>query len=327
MRRFDAAECLALIEKHRIDRVHFVPTMMQRIWKLPRERAPRRDVSSLEFVMTGARRARLADARVDRVARTRRACFESYGADRAHRRHARSRAREWLAHPGSVGRPRAGAKLRILDPETLEDVPPGEIGEVFMLPPGGPGSTYRYVGATGARASPTAGSRSATWATSTPTATCTWSTAARDMIVSGGANVYPAEVEAALDEHPAVRSSCVIGLPDEDLGKRVHALVELRARGRRRRSCAPTSPSASCTTRCPRSFERVSEPLRDDAGKVRRSALREQRLGRTSRCAAWLLWPALICRSGAAEQLREHAVVQVAVGPLRGTILPVADLK
>ena len=60
-----------------------------------------------------------------------------------------------------------------------------------------------------------------------------------DMILSGGRNIYPAEVEAALDEHPAVRSSCVIGLPDDDLGSRVHALVDLIGRGRRRGAARP----------------------------------------------------------------------------------------
>jgi bile acid-coenzyme A ligase len=98
-----------------------------------------------------------------------------------------------------------------------------------------------------------------------------------DMIVVGGSNVYPAEVEAALDEHPAVRSSCVIGLPDEDLGNAPHALVDLVAdvtdddlRVFLRERLAPY--------KVPRSFERVDEPLRDDAGKVRRSALRAARL-------------------------------------------------
>ncbi|MBV9934913.1 MAG: acid--CoA ligase, partial [Actinobacteria bacterium] len=98
-----------------------------------------------------------------------------------------------------------------------------------------------------------------------------------DMIVVGGSNVYPAEVEAALDEHPAVRSSCVIGLPDEDLGNAPHALIdavdevsddELREFLRDR--IAPY--------KVPRTFERVTEPLRDDAGKVRRSALRAARV-------------------------------------------------
>ena len=61
-----------------------------------------------------------------------------------------------------------------------------------------------------------------------------------DMILVGGANVYPAEVEAALDEHPAVRSSCVIGLPHEDLGSVPHAIVELPSRPRRRAPCPPS---------------------------------------------------------------------------------------
>jgi bile acid-coenzyme A ligase len=94
----------------------------------------------------------------------------------------------------------------------------------------------------------------------------------------GGANVYPAEVEAALDAHTAVRSSAVIGLPDEDLGNRIHAIVD---------AVAPVSEPALrehlakhlAPNKIPRSFEFVNEPLRDDAGKVRRSALREARLG------------------------------------------------
>jgi bile acid-coenzyme A ligase len=100
------------------------------------------------------------------------------------------------------------------------------------------------------------------------------------MILVGGRNVYPAEVEAALDEHPAVRSSCVIGLPDEDMGNRVHALVELSA------DASDDELRAHVAERLvhykvPASFERVSEPLRDDAGKLRRSALREQRIARS----------------------------------------------
>jgi bile acid-coenzyme A ligase len=97
------------------------------------------------------------------------------------------------------------------------------------------------------------------------------------MILCGGRNIYPAEVEAALDEHPAVRSSCVIGLPDDDLGNRVHALVELSA------EVGDAELRAHVAERLvhykvPASFERVSEPLRDDAGKLRRSAFRQARL-------------------------------------------------
>ena len=98
-----------------------------------------------------------------------------------------------------------------------------------------------------------------------------------DMIVSGGRNVYPAEVEAALDEHPAVRSSCAIGLPDEDLGSRVHALVEL-AEEVSDAELRQHLEKRLVGWKIPRSIERVAGPLRDDAGKVRRSALRDERL-------------------------------------------------
>jgi bile acid-coenzyme A ligase len=100
-----------------------------------------------------------------------------------------------------------------------------------------------------------------------------------DMILVGGANVYPAEVEAALEEHPGVRSCCVIGLPDEDLGNIPYAIVELSGpvsdedlMAHLRQRLAPH--------KLPRVIERATTPLRDDAGKVRRPALRAERIAR-----------------------------------------------
>jgi bile acid-coenzyme A ligase len=98
-----------------------------------------------------------------------------------------------------------------------------------------------------------------------------------DMILCGGRNVYPAEVEAALQEHPAVRSACVIGLPDEDLGQRIHALVEL-ANEVPDQALREHLAERLVAWKLPRSFERVPGPLRDEAGKVRRSALRAERM-------------------------------------------------
>ncbi|WP_425571916.1 AMP-binding enzyme, partial [Nocardioides dubius] len=102
-----------------------------------------------------------------------------------------------------------------------------------------------------------------------------------DLIVSGGVNVYPAEVESALEAHPEVQSAVVIGLPDDDLGQYVHAVVQV----------APATDPARfeeglrahlrdhlAGPKIPRRFELVDHPLRDDAGKVRRSAVRAQRL-------------------------------------------------
>ena len=98
-----------------------------------------------------------------------------------------------------------------------------------------------------------------------------------DMILVGGVNIYPAQIEAALDEHPAVQSCCVIGLPDEDLGNVPYAIVELSA---------PVSDADLMAHlrqrlvpyKLPRRIERVTTRLRDDAGKIRRSALRAERI-------------------------------------------------
>jgi bile acid-coenzyme A ligase len=277
MSRFDPRESLAAIERHRVDWVLFVPTMMQRIWRLPEAERLRFDLSSLRRVMcTGAPSpAWLKRAWIDWLGPEK--IYEAYGGTERIAGTLLS-GTEWLERPGSVGRPTGGRRLRILRPDDGRECAPREVGEVFMQPPGGLGSTYRYVGA---QATATADG---------------WESLGdmgyldedgylylvdrkADMILVGGANVYPAEVEAALDAHPAVRSSAVFGLPDEDLGSRVHAVVDL---------LRPVSEDELrehlsrhlARHKLPRSFEFVSEPLRDDAGKLRRSALREARLTR-----------------------------------------------
>jgi bile acid-coenzyme A ligase len=179
-----------------------------------------------------------------------------------------------------VGRPTGGRRIRVLRPDGTECAP-REVGEVFLMPPGGQGSTYRYIGAE---------------ATATRDG---WETLGdmgyvdeegflylverkSDMILVGGANVYPAEIEAALEAHPAVRSSAVIGLPDDDLGSRVHAIVDATAAVSAEELRAHLEKQL-VAYKIPRSFEFVSEPLRDDAGKLRRSALREARLAKQPR--------------------------------------------
>lgn len=101
-----------------------------------------------------------------------------------------------------------------------------------------------------------------------------------DLIITGGANVYPAEVEAALTEHPGVADVAVIGLPDDDWGKRVHAVVQLAV------GSEPAAPELDrhCRERLasykvPKSWEFVEQLPRDDAGKLRRSALVAERTG------------------------------------------------
>ncbi|MBE1529903.1 acyl-CoA synthetase (AMP-forming)/AMP-acid ligase II [Sphingopyxis sp. OAS728] len=95
------------------------------------------------------------------------------------------------------------------------------------------------------------------------------------------ANIYPAEVESALMQHPAAECAVVIGLPDDDLGARVHAIVQRDRTLAGKLSADDLAAFAAQLVvryKVPRSFEITDEPLRDEAGKVRRSALREARV-------------------------------------------------
>lgn len=274
MPRFDAAELLRLVAEHRVQWMFLVPTMMHRLWRLPgRESA---DLSSLVFVLHGASACPpwLKRAWLDWIGPER--LFELYAGTEGQAGTVIS-GPEWLEHPGSVGRVARG-EMRILDADHHE-LPTGEVGEIWLRSAPGAPPAYHYLG-----------ERAATLDDG-------WETLGDlgrfdedgylyladrkpDMIVVGGANVYPAEIESALDEHPAVLSSCVIGLPDDEYGNTVHAIVQ---------SDAPLDTDALLAHlrtrlephKLPRTFERVDYPLRDDAGKMRRYEIRARRLSGT----------------------------------------------
>ncbi len=273
MARFDAAECLALIERNRVAQVLFVPTMLHRIWRLPECERAGRDLSSLRVVFTGGAPC---------PQWLMRAWIEWLGADVMHELYGPSEriggthinGRDWLAHPGSVGRATAGTALRILDTETLEDLPVGAIGEVFMMPSGGRGSTYRYVGAE-SRATADGWESVGDMGYVDGDGYLYLTDRRTDMILCGGRNIYPARIEAAIDAYPGVQSSAVVGLPDDDLGNRIHAIVQadrLDEKAMRAHLLAQIAGHE-----IPHSFEVVAFPLRDDAGKVRRFQLRAER--------------------------------------------------
>jgi bile acid-coenzyme A ligase len=273
--RFDAEQTLALIERHRVDAVYMVPTMMQRIWNLPEETRNAYDLSSLRVLwhLAAPCPAWLKEAFIGWLGAE--VIWELYGGTEG-QGSTTIRGDEWLQHRGSVGKPNPLCEMKIVG-ESGETLPPGEIGEVYMRPKSGPGTTYHYIGAEpkqiegGWESLGDMGYMDADgylYLTDRLT----------DMIVSGGANIYPAEVEAVIDAFTGVRSSAVIGLPHPDLGNAVHAIVD-----------APQGPLDEAALldhlnahlvryKVPRSIEWVNEPLRDDAGKVRRKALREARL-------------------------------------------------
>jgi bile acid-coenzyme A ligase len=275
--RFDAEATLRAIDEHRPDFMLVVPTMMIRMLRLDDRVRARYDVSSLQTVWhMGA----------PCPAWAKRAWIDWIGGEKIWELYAGTemqavtviRGDEWLGHVGSVGRV-TGGEMKIVDPETGENLPAGRVGEIYLrVKPGGK-PTYRYLGAD----AQTIGDG---WES---LGDMGWfdeegylylADRRADMILSGGANVYPAEVEAALNEHPGVESCAVIGLPDEDLGQVVHAICK---------ASAGTDPPTDEELRAfmaerlvrykvPRSFEWVQEPVRDDAGKVRRSALRSERV-------------------------------------------------
>jgi bile acid-coenzyme A ligase len=275
MPRFDAEATLAWIERFRIDYAILVPTMMNRIWRLGAEARSRYDLSSLRIVLhLGAPCPEwLKQNWIDWLGPER--IHELYGGTES-LGNTWITGTEWLSHRGSVGKMMPGAELRILD-ERGDEVAPGVIGEVYLRPTASSGAAYSYIGA---EARSRDGWESLGDMGRVDEEGYLYLTDRRtDMIVTGGANVYPAEVEAALEAHPSVSSSAVIGLPDDDLGQRVHAIVQCRDDVDEDALRAHLAEHL-VRYKIPRSIEYVETPLRDEAGKVRRSALREERIAR-----------------------------------------------
>lgn len=272
MRRFDAAETLALVERHRIGAVLMVPTMMSRIWKLPEAERAKSDLSSLKVVyhMASACPPWLKAAWIEWLGAER--VFELYGGTEMQALTV-IRGDEWLAHRGSVGRCVVG-EIKVVD-EKGQEVPAGEVGEIVMRPAPGAPASYFYIGAEPKRI----GEWDSLGDIGRFDADGYLYLADRrtDLILRGGANIYPAEVEAAIDEHPAVHSSAVIGLPDDDLGQRVHAVVHAKT-AVSTEALIEHLKARLVIYKVPSSIEFVGEPVRGDDGKVRRSALRDERM-------------------------------------------------
>lgn len=271
--RFDPEGTLAAIEAHKATWIYLVPTMMTRIWRLPEETRAKYDLSSLQTLwhLAAPCPAWLKEAFIHWVGPE--VVMELYAGTEA-QAVTTITGTEWLTHRGSVGKVTVGEMVAV--GEDGQFLPPGEIGEIYMRRPAGAPPSYKYIGAT---AKTLAGGWESLGDIGYFDAEGYLYLADRrtDMILVGGSNVYPAEIEAALEEHDAVQSCAVIGLPDEDLGNKVHAIVQTKGVVDEA-SLRAHLADRLVTYKQPRSYEFVDEPLRDDAGKVRRSALREARL-------------------------------------------------
>ncbi|UGT38954.1 AMP-binding protein [Nocardia yamanashiensis] len=266
--KFDTVTALRAVAGHRVNWISLVPTMMIRMAR-ELQRAPAEyDITSLRSLWHGA--APCPDW-------VKRAWIDLLGAPAVHEMYATTEGTmmthidgtEWLRRPGSVGRPLWG-RVRVAGPDGA-DLAPGEIGEILVRPESDT-PTYRYVGAEARLVDgwEVVGDLGALDADGY----LYLADRRTDLIVTGGANVYPAEVEAALSEHPAVRGVVVLGLPDEDLGQRVHAIVET-ATALTDAELHDFTAARLARYKVPRSFDYTAAPLRDDAGKVRRASLVE----------------------------------------------------
>ncbi len=271
--RFDAEGLLALIERERITHLNMVPIMFNRLLRLPEEVKQRYDLSSLEFVTHAAAPCPppVKRAMIDWWGPV---IWEYYGSTEMGNVTCLSSA-EWLAHPGSVGRVQPGVTLRVVDEEG-RDVPAGTIGEVIGK--GRHGTDFTYQNAPEKRAS------MEKYGLVTPGDMGYFDADGylylcdriNDMIISGGANIYPAEIEAELHKLSGVADCAVFGIPDEEYGEQVMAVVQpmpgasLTADGLR------TELARVLTSyKVPRRIDFADALPREDSGKIFKRKLRE----------------------------------------------------
>ncbi|MCS3765862.1 MULTISPECIES: AMP-binding protein [Bradyrhizobium] len=275
MPRFDAEGVLREIERSRATWLYLVPTMMSRMWRLPENVRDRYDVSSLRTLWHTAAPCPpwLKEAFIGWVGSE--VIIEMYSGSES-LAWTTITGSEWLDHRGSVGRVTMG-EMKVFDANG-NLLPPGEMGEIYLRRPEGALPSYTYRGAK-ARTLPGGWESLGDIGYFDADGYLYLADRRTDMVLVGGANVYPAEIEAAIDEHPLVQSSAVIGLPHDDLGSSVHAIVHSRP-GLTAELLLAHLTKRLVAYKLPRTIEFVDEPLRDEAGKVRRTQLRDDRIAR-----------------------------------------------
>jgi len=276
MPRFDAAEALSLIERYRITHGQFVPTMFIRMLKLPEAERQAHDLSSLRCVIHAAAPCpvEVKRAMIDWWGPV---IHEYYGGTEGNGM-TRIRCEEWLTHPGSVGRAAIGI-LHICDEAGVE-LPAGESGLVYFERETMPFAYHKDPGRTQAAVHPL----HPTWSTLGDVGYIDedgylyLTDRKAFMIISGGVNIYPREIEDILVTHPAVRDVAVFGIPDPDMGEQVKAVIELAD------GIAPTEDLTAALTafaranlahyKVPKSIDFTDALPRLPTGKLYKQALR-----------------------------------------------------
>jgi long-chain acyl-CoA synthetase len=271
--RWDGRQWLRAVEEHGVTACFMVPAYFIRLLEIPAEEWSSFDLSSLRLILHAAAPCPIAVKRriLDRLADV--DIWEFYGATEGGA--TRISGADWRTHPGSVGTPWPGVEICVLD-DGGKEVEPGQDGRVFIRPPGGQRFKYhndpeKTDGAWLGEAF-TVGDIGHLDADGFLYIT----DRASDMVLRGGVNIYPAEIEAVLQRHPDVIDCAVFGVPDERLGEELQALVEVR------RPTDVDELRAFCREhladfKVPRYVEVVDALPRDPVGKIQKRRLREER--------------------------------------------------
>ena len=277
MERFDPLEALALIERHRVTHSQWVPTMFIRMLKLPEAERRRYDLSSHRVAVHAAAPCPVP-VKEQMIAWWGPIVYEYYAATEGIGATVIT-SEQWLAHRGSVGRP-ANCTVHILDDDG-DQLPTGQAGRIFFeSPSSAPFSYYKDADKT-ARARTGAG-----WATVGDIGYLDadgylYLTDRKDfMIVSGGVNIYPQEIENLLVTHPMVADVAVFGVPNDEMGEEVKAVVQ-PADMTEAGPALEHELQAFCREhlaryKCPRSIDFAAELPRAPTGKLYKRLLREK---------------------------------------------------
>ena len=276
LEKFDAATVVDAIERYRITNFTATPTMLARIAALPD--IHQRDFSSVAWILQGA--AVMPHALLH-------TWFDLLSPEQVVMAYGMTenlgltalRGDEWLAHPGSVGRGFRDTEVRIFDQQG-RPVGPGELGEVHLRSPMSAG--YHYLGGAPLLPSTPDGFRTAGDIGHLDADGYLYIADRRsDMIITGGANVFPAEVECALAEHVNIADVVVIGLSDPEWGRRVHAVIQLAIGSTplTEQEVVAYAKTRLAAYKVPKTVEFVDEIPRTAATKVNRSAMVEARGG------------------------------------------------
>ncbi len=276
MAKFDPEETLQLIERHQVRTGYMVPTQFHRLLQLPDDVKAKYDVSSLHAIVHSAAPCPLL-VKQQMMAWWGPVIWETYGGMEGAATIAKPH--RWLEKPGTVGRAIKGMRLAILDDDGNE-LPAGEVGHIYL----DNGVGFSYHDDPDQTTSAFKGKRFSLGDIGYLDADgyLFISDRAKDMIITGGTNVYPAEIEATLLDHPKIRDAAVIGVPDPDWGESIVAIIQpligVEQNDQLRDELIAFCRDRLASYKRPRRWEFRDQLPRTEAGKLYKRKIRDEYL-------------------------------------------------